>query len=277
MSSTVTPGTAASTAEALPRAKKSSARMRRPGGSSPLVGLLPLGLALAVWQIAGDPASPYYPPPSEWWHALQPLWQSGAMLEALSWTISTLLLSLVVATTVGALVGLAVGSSRRTDRALGPSLEFLRVLPAAALVPLAALVLGFTMQMKLAVVVLPATWPILLACRSARRSVSTTLIDASRSLGLSRAERFRKVLVPSLAPAILLGLRVSAPLALIITILVEIVTRVNGLGALMGAAQANFRSAEVYGLLTVAGIVGFLVNWVVTRIETAVSRRMSGL
>ena len=142
--------------------------------------------------------------------------------------------------------------------------------------PLAALVLGYTLQMKLAVVVLPATWPILLASRSARRAVSPVLLDASRSLGLSRGERFRKVLLPSLAPGILLGLRVSAPLALIIAILVEIVTKVDGIGALLGTAQANYRSAQVYGLLLLAGVVGFAVNWVVTRFETSVSARLTG-
>lgn len=74
--------------------------------------------------------------------------------------------------------------------------------------------------------------------------------------------------------AVLLGVRVSAPLALIITILVEIVTRINGLGALLGAAQSNFMSARVYGLLMIAGVLGYLVNWVVTRLESVVNNRM---
>jgi ABC-type nitrate/sulfonate/bicarbonate transport system permease component len=280
MTSTVTqpatPEPGVPEAAGVSRATK-QVRVRRQSGSSPLIGLLPLVAALVLWQLLGDPASPYYPPPSRWWDELKPLWDDGTMTDAIRATIVTLLLSLAVATAVGALVGGAVGSSRLADKALSPLLEFLRVLPAAALVPLAALVLGYTLQMKMAVVVLPATWPILLACRSARRSVSPTLIDASRSLGLSRSQRFRKILLPSLAPGILLGLRVSAPLALIITILVEIVTRVDGIGALMGAAQANYRSAQVYGLLAIAGIIGFLVNWVVTRIEGYVSSRMTGV
>jgi ABC-type nitrate/sulfonate/bicarbonate transport system permease component len=248
----------------------------RTAGSSPLVGLLPLALALVAWQVLGDPESPYFPPPSRWWDELEPLWTNGTMLSALRASVVTLLLSLVVATVLGTLVGAAVGSSRVTDRALGPLLEFLRVLPAAALVPLAALVLGYTLQMKIAVVVLPATWPILLSVRSARRAVSPTLIDASRSLGLSGRQRFTKILLPSLAPGVLLGLRVAAPLALIITVLVEIVTRVDGIGALMGSAQANYRSAQVYGLLVIAGVIGYVINWVTTKIEVYVARRMAG-
>jgi ABC-type nitrate/sulfonate/bicarbonate transport system permease component len=250
--------------------------VRRRSAGTPMRGLIPLALVLLLWQALGNSESPYFPPPSAWIRALKPSLDDGTLYAGLGWTTLTVVLSLVLATTLGAVLGALVGSSRRMDRAFGPSLEFLRVLPAAALVPLAALILGYTMQMKLAVVILPATWPVLLTCRSARRSMSSVLVDVTRTLGLSRRQRIRKVMVPALTPAVLLGLRVSAPLALIITLLVEIVTRINGLGALLGQAQANFRSAEVYGLLVIAGALGFAVNWLVTRAESAVAARMSG-
>jgi ABC-type nitrate/sulfonate/bicarbonate transport system permease component len=54
------------------------------------------------------------------------------------------------------------------------------------------------------------------------------------------------------------------------------VTKINGLGGLMGTAQANFLSSQVYGLLAIAGALGFVVNWAVTRAEGAVAQRMSG-
>jgi len=251
-------------------------RRARGGATAPLRGLAPLVLLLALWQLLGDPTSPYFPPPSRWFTALQPLLPDGVLLDALGWTTLTLLLGLMVSTVLGTVLGALVGASRTLDRAFGPTLEFLRVLPAAALVPLAALVLGYTLEMKLAVVVLPATWPVLLTVRSARRALSPVLMDTSRTLGLSRGERVRKVLVPALTPSVLLGIRVSGPLALIITLLVEIVTRINGLGALMGAAQSNFLSAQVFGLLFIAGVLGFLVNWLVTKAEMVVTRRMTG-
>ena len=77
-------------------------------------------------------------------------------------------------------------------------------------------------------------------------------------------------------PAVLLGVRVAGPLALIVTLLVEIVTRINGLGSLLAAAQVAYLSAQVYGLLVIAGALGLAVNWAVTRGEGAVARRMSG-
>lgn len=251
-------------------------RRRRARGGTPLRGLLPLVALLALWQAFGYPDSPYFPPPSEWVNAVRPLLTGGELAGALGSTAITFLAGLALATLLGSVIGTIVGSSRPADRALGPGLEFLRALPASALVPLAALVLGYTVSMKLVVVVLPATWPILLSCRSARRSLSPILLDVPRTLGLSRWQGARKVLGPALLPAVLLGVRVAAPLALIITLLVEIVTRINGLGALLGSAQANFESAQVYGLLTITGVLGYLVNWVVTRADAAFGRRLRG-
>jgi ABC-type nitrate/sulfonate/bicarbonate transport system permease component len=106
--------------------------------------------------------------------------------------------------------------------------------------------------------------------------MSPVLLDVPRTLRLSASERWRKVLAPSLIPSVLLGTRVAAPLALIITLLVEIVTSVNGLGSLLIIAQAKFESAQVYGLLVIAGILGYVVNEVVTRAEVLARRRITG-
>jgi len=231
-------------------------------------------LALVIWQIVGDPESAYFPPPSNWWQAVKPLLDGGDLFQALGWTALTFFLGLLLAAVFGGVLGTLVGSSRTWDRAFGPLLEFMRAMPAAALVPVLALILGYTTTMKLSVVVIPTTWPILLACRSARRSMSPLLLEVPRTLGMSRFATLRKVLIPAMTPALLLGVRVAGPLALIVTLLVEIVTRINGLGALLANAQTRYLSAQVWGLLIIAGVLGLLVNWVVTRGEGAVARRM---
>lgn len=110
---------------------------------------------------------------------MQPLIDNGALMPALGWSTLTFLLGLTLATLLGSTVGILVGANRTADRALGPGLEFLRILPAASLVPVAALILGYTLTMKLVLVTLPATWPILLTCRAARRSLSPVLLDVS--------------------------------------------------------------------------------------------------
>ena len=140
-------------------------------------------------------------------------------------------------------------------------------MPAATVVPLAVLFAGYTENMKVSVVVFIAIWPILLQVYQATRTLNPILLDIAGSLRLGRVATARKVLFPSLIPAILLGLRVAAPTVLVIVLLVEIMTSVPGVGALISRSQQNFDSAAAYGLVCVAGVLGLLVNAVISMLE----------
>ncbi len=242
------------------------------GRSSPVTGLLPLVVLLTVWQVTTSPRSASFPPPSTWPPALIELWHEAALVGAVSATVATFSIALILATAVGATLGIAVGALRRVDRALSPSLEFLRATPPAAMVPVATLLLGYDQSMKVTVVTLAAIWPILLNTRSGAQRLDGTLLDTAKSLRLDAVDRIGKVVVPALLPSIVLGVRVAAPVAVVITLLVEVVTGVDGVGALIAHAQRTFQPARVYALMVVAGVMSALVNAVVGAIETAMFR-----
>ncbi|MBW3537324.1 MAG: ABC transporter permease [Actinobacteria bacterium] len=227
---------------------------------------------LSVWELAGSPGSPYFPPPSTWGSALIALWENGVLLAAVVATLTTFSIALGAATVLGAGVGLVVGGSPAADRALGPTFEFARAMPPAAMVPIATLLLGYDETMKVTVVTLAAIWAILLNTRAGVRRIDQTLLDAARSLQLGKLDRIRKVIVPALLPAIFLGVRVAAPIAVVITLLVEILTNVEGVGALIAQSQRTFQPARVYALIVVAGALSFLVNAVLGAIESYVFR-----
>jgi ABC-type nitrate/sulfonate/bicarbonate transport system permease component len=240
---------------------------RRRASFPPLRGLLPLGVLLAIWQMNGSERSPYFPPPSTWVRGLHRLWDNGSLRPAAMETLWTFALAFVVATCVGAAIGLLVGASRRADRALGPALEFARAMPPSAMVPIAALLIGYDGTMKVAVVAFAAVWPVLLNARAGVLALDPVLTEAARTLQLHWFDRTRKVIMPALMPAILLGVRVAAPVSLVITLLVEILTRVGGLGGLIALSQRNYQAAQVYGLILVAGLFSFLVNGLVASLE----------
>ena len=238
-----------------------SGRGKRGRGSfPPSRGLLPLALLLSVWQVTGSERSPYFPPPSAWARGLARLWGRGSLWPAAHQTLLTFALALAVATLTGALLGIVVGASGNVDRALGPTLEFARAMPPAAIVPIAALLMGYEEKMQVAVVVFAAVWPILLSTRAGVLSLDPVLLDTARSLHLGWFDTARKCIVPALMPAILRGVRVAAPVALVITLLVEMLTRVGGVGALIALSQRNYLSAQVYGLILVAGVCSLFVN-----------------
>jgi len=239
-------------------------------------GLLPLVVLLFGWELFGDPGSPFYPAPSSWWPALFVRGQGADIAPAVVDTFQTFALGLGAATFVGTATGVAVGGSATADRALRPTLEFLRAVPPAAIVPVATLLLGFDEGMKVVVVALAAVWPVLLNTRVGVLQIDPVLIDSARSMRLSTTTTLRSVVLPSVTGHVLLGLRVATPIALVITLLVEYLTAVNGLGALIGDAQRTFQPARVYGLIVIASLLSLVVNAVVRSAEVGARRRRVG-
>lgn len=250
---------------------KASSSARR-SGSSALRGLVPLASVLVAWELAASSDAPVFPPPSTWGPALWDLWQAGRLGPAVLATLRTFALGFSTAILLGAALGILVGGSRLADRSLNPTFEFARAMPPAALVPVATLLLGFDETMKLTVVTIAVIWPVLLNTRAATQGLDRTLLDTARTLGLSRLARLRKIVLPALFPAILLGVRVAAPIAVVITLLVEILTQFNGVGALIADSQRTFQSARVYGLIAVAGAISLTVHAVVGRLESFIFR-----
>jgi ABC-type nitrate/sulfonate/bicarbonate transport system permease component len=236
--------------------------------ASALQGLLPLIALLSVWQALGDPRSPYFPPPSQWAGALVERAIAGDLLPAVMMTFQSVVMALALATVLGAGIGGLIGASPRFARCLGVTLEFLRTLPPPAIVPVATLIIGVNDAMKLVVVTFAALWPILLNTTSGVRALHPTLLGTARSLQLGAAARITKIFLPALLPSLLTGVRVAAPLAIIVSLLAEMLTLMPGLGALLLMAQRNFNAAEVFGLLAVVGLFGFVLNAALAAFET---------
>jgi ABC-type nitrate/sulfonate/bicarbonate transport system permease component len=226
----------------------------------PLRGLLPLALFLAAWEAFGPAQSPYFPPPSQWWTGVADLAQRGRLLPAVSATLIGFAYGLGAAALAGGMIGVLIGASRFASRALGPLLEFCRALPPPVVVPVAILLLGYGQNLKLLVVAWAAAWPILLNTASATRLIDPLLTDVGRTFRLDTSATIRKIIVPAVVPGFLLGVRVAVPLAIIITLLVEMLTLVPGIGSLIVRAQREYQSAQVYGLLVLVGVLGFLLN-----------------
>jgi sulfonate transport system permease protein len=224
-----------------------------------------------MWQLAASDDSVSLPPPDEWLKALARLHAEGLLSPAIEQTLGTYLLGLGFAAVIGAGVGAAIGTSRRVDRALTPSIDFVVAVPGAALVPVAVLMLGPSQVSGVAVVALIVSWPILLNTATAMRSIPGVRLEMSRTLGLSPLQRWGKVILPSLAPGIMLGVRVASSLALIITLLVDIFGSGAGIGRLLVQSQQRFDASASWGLLLMLGTFGYLASVLVTWVERRLS------
>lgn len=153
-----------------------------------------------------------------------------------------------------------LGTSRSVDRALTPTVDFIAAIPGAALVPVLVLLLGPNLLSGIAAVAVVVAWPILLSTAAARKAIPPVRLEMARTMGLSSARRWYSVVLPSLAPGLLLGVRVSSALALIVALLTDIFGTGSGVGRLLVESQQQFDAASAWGLLLIVGGIGYLSN-----------------
>jgi sulfonate transport system permease protein len=244
--------------------------MRRPFDP---INLAALGFALSllvVWQLLADAhlISPiFFPSPLRAIEVLQYRALDGSLWISLASTTLRMVVGWLLASAIGIVVGAAIGSSRDAHALLNPTLEFIRPLPASAVIPVAILFLGLSNAMSLTVIAFGAVWPVLLASVHGFSSVSSELTDVSHVLGFKRRDFIRKVALPSALPDIVAGLRVSLALALILTVVTEMQSSLPGLGWDIFFAQRSYRSADLYAGLILLALLGFAANHLILFFE----------
>jgi ABC-type nitrate/sulfonate/bicarbonate transport system permease component len=232
-----------------------------------LRGLMPVAALLIVWQLTTSDDSLSFPPPDEWLKAIARMHGDGVLFPAVLHTLDTYVVGLLCTVLIGGVVGAAIGSSRVIDRALTPTIDFMAAVPGAALVPAAVLLLGSGQLSGVVAVALIVSWPILLNTATAVRAIPAVRLEMSRTVGLSRAQRWGKVIVPSLMPGMMLGVRVAASLALIITLLVDIFGAGTGLGRLLLESQQRFDAPAAWGVLLMVGVFGYMMSLMLSWLE----------
>ena len=175
---------------------------------------------------------------------------------------------LYVAVGVGG--GIALGLSPVLRRVSAPIVEFLRAIPAPALLPFALLVLGVGNDSKIFVIAFVCLWPILLNAIDGVSSVDPTLVDTGRVYRIPARDRLTHVVLPAAAPQIFAGMRTSLSLALILMVISEMVASSNGIGYFVLQAQRSFAIPEMWSGIILLGLLGYAFNAVFLLIERRV-------
>ena len=166
----------------------------------------------------------------------------------------------LLASVAGVAVGALIGVSAAARAWLQPTLEFVRPLPASALLPLAISIFGLNPNMVLFVVAFGAMWPVLLATIHGFASVEPRLAEVSRCLQLSRAAFVVKIGLPNALPDILAGMRLSLTISLIVSVVGEMIASQPGLGQAILLAARAFRASDLFAGIVLLGLIGLASN-----------------
>ncbi|MDX8467721.1 ABC transporter permease subunit [Mesorhizobium sp. VK23B] len=251
-------------------------RRKRTGVSARLISALTILALLAAWTVSAELqlVSPVFlPSPAAVWAKFVVVARDGfvdaTLLQHVTASLGRVFAALVVAIVVGVPVGLAIGISRIGRGVFDPLLEFLRPIPPLAYLPLIVIWFGIGEPSKILVIAIAMLAPVALSTAAGVRGVSRERIDAARSLGATRGQVVRHVVLPSALPSILTGLRIALGAGWSTLVAAELVAATRGLGFMIqSAAQFLVTDVVVMGILVIATIA-FALEFVIRRVERA--------
>ncbi|SDB81290.1 NitT/TauT family transport system permease protein [Raineyella antarctica] len=236
------------------------------------IGVLALVAVLELLSRIGVIAPTLLPPPSQVLADLATLLGSPAFLGDVASTLFGWAIGLSLASLIGVTAGLVLGSSRWAYEASSALIEFLRPIPAVALVPLAILMFGTGTTMKFMLVTYAALWPIMLNTLYGARELDPVTRETAKTFRLTWWQTLTKVFLPHAAPFAFTGIRISAAIALIVTVSAELLAgTASGIGSFILQVQAGGGStSQVFAGTLVAGVLGVLVNAALRGVESVI-------
>jgi ABC-type nitrate/sulfonate/bicarbonate transport system permease component len=229
--------------------------------------LVPLVVLVILWFWSAGSDVFYYPPLKDVLTTFKDTWLFDRVGSDVVPSLVRLFIGYFIAVAVGVGGGIALGLSPVLRRVTEPIVEFLRAVPAPALLPFALLVLGVGNDSKIFVIAFVCLWPILLNAVDGVAGVDPTLVDTGRVYRIPASDRLRRVVLPAAAPQIFAGMRTSLSLALILMVISEMVASSNGIGYFVLQSQRSFAIPEMWSGIILLGLLGYAFNAVFLLVE----------
>lgn len=226
--------------------------------------LLVLVAALALWQglsAAGIIRGDEFPSMTATARALASQAGSATLWTAVGQTLAGWGIGLVIGVAAAVALGTLIGLNGFAYRSVIGVVEFFKAIPVVAILPIALVLWGATLKMKFVLVAFAVFWPLVIQVCYGVRSLDPVVRDTAAVLGVRGLRRFAVVTLPSAAPYVATGLRVSVAVALIIDMVAELIGGGSGIGSRILVAENAGPSQYpiMYAYIVVAGVLGVVL------------------
>lgn len=235
-------------------------------------------VVLAVWQYVSG-FSPLaaslhsaLPPPSavlvSAWHVIA----SGYLAQDVGISVFRLVTGFVVAAGIAIPIGFGIGLSHAFDDFVDPVVELLRPIPPPAWIPLGILWFGIGNAQNVFILALGVFFPAVLNTIAGVRGIDRPLIWAVLTLGGSRSDVIREIVIPGAIPLIITGLRIGLGVGWGALVAAELLAARSGLGYLIESSRYAFDTPRMMTGMVAIGLIGFAMDACMQALQRALAR-----
>jgi NitT/TauT family transport system permease protein len=187
------------------------------------------------------------------------------ILLALRSTATVALIAFVLSSAIGMVGAVVMSEAKWAERSFFPFAVALQTIPFLALVPLVGFWFGYNEESRIIIATLASLFPITTNALHGLQSGDAGLHDLLRLHTRSRVVRLIRLRLPAALPSIFTGLRISAGLCVLASVVTDFFIRQGqpGIGGLLQVYSANLQSEQLYACLLITCAFGLLVFWLV--------------
>ncbi|UWQ16566.1 ABC transporter permease [Jannaschia sp. M317] len=214
----------------------------------------------------------YLPSPERVVQALVEVAQDGyrnfTLWEHLGWSLFRVLAGFAVGALIGIPLGYAMGLSNWFRGWFDPIVEFMRPVPPLALIPLVIIWFGINETGKIVLLFLAALWIMAIGARAGVSGVNITKVHAAYSLGASKSQILRHVIIPNSLPEIFTAARVAMGVCWGTVVAAELVAANVGAGMMITTASKFQQTYIVVMGIILIGVIGFGIDILMRKAES---------
>ncbi len=220
-------------------------------------------LPLLVWwaYTAAGLANPMFmPSPGAVVTRVAHWWTDEGLLADIGISVYRVMTGFLASALFALPLGLYIGTYRPVQAFLEPLTDFIRYMPAVAFIPLVMLWVGIDEGSKVLIIFIGTFFQMVLMVAEDVRRVPMAQIEAAQTMGASRSEIVKLVILPSARPALLDTLRITCGWAWTYLVVAELVAANSGLGYAILKAQRYMQTDKIFAGIILIGVIGLLTD-----------------
>jgi NitT/TauT family transport system permease protein len=175
------------------------------------------------------------------------------------YSIARVFIGVFVSLVIGVLLGYLMGYYKKIDKLLSPLVYFTYPVPKMALLPIVMLLFGLGELSKIIMLVLIVIFQIIIAARDAVKAIPKEVYHSLYSLGASRLQIFKNIVVPASLAEIITSTRLALGTAVSILFFTETYGTRYGMGYFIMDSWMRVNYIEMYAGIVVLSVIGVLI------------------